>query len=267
MIARLVRIGAVPALLAVGVLAAAPAAVSADPAPDRAAEARALIQKGTSAYDALGGYLARMHRELRLKNGRLKIDEMFLRYDKPKTIFLKYTDGAQQGLQVLYSEGNFDGKLMTRPPGPLFDFIPIVAMSPDDKRIKNEESRPIQNAGIGHMIQKFGSDWNAAEAAGQAKVVSIMRDEVAVYGPYAEPPVRTTRLEVLIETPERTHPKVVVHFRETDGLPVQMELFKSGSASPDEAYTYYSIVTDPAKDHALFTGAIDKRLLEYYKKI
>lgn len=246
---------------------AAPAAADLPAASDRSAEAQALVQKGLAAYDALKGYGARMHRELRLKNGRLKIDEMYLRYDKPRTIFLKYTDGVQEGLQVLYSEGNFDGKLMTRPPGPLFDFIPIVAMSPDDKRIKNEESRPIQNAGIGHMIHKFADDWTAAAAAEQASVVSIIPDEVAVYNSYSSDPVRTTRLEVKLQTPGRTYPKVVIHFRQSDGLPVQMELFTEGSASPDETYIYYSIVPDPSPDEPVFISMIDKRLLEYYRKI
>jgi len=236
-------------------------------APDRKVEARGLIQKGLDAYGAFSSYEARMHRELRLKSGRLKIDEMFLRYDKPRTIFLKYTGGSQASLQVLYSEGNFDGKLMTRPPGAMFDFIPIVAMSPDDKRIKNEESRPIQNAGIGHLIEKFSRDWVEAEAAGQASVTSVMRDEVAMYGMEGGEPVKTTRLEVLLKTPGRAYPKVVVQFRESDGLPVQMELFAEGSASPDESYTYYAIQTDPAKNDPVFVSMIDKRLLEYYRKL
>ncbi len=243
------------------------AAADVSAAPDRSVEAKALIQKGLAAYDGLKSYQARMHRELRLKGGRLKIDEMYLRYDKPQTVLLKYTDGPQEGLQVLYSEGNFDGKLMTRPPGPLFDFIPIVAMSPDDKRIKNEESRPIQNVGIGHLIQKFQADWSAAEAAGQASVVSIIPDEVAVYNSYSSEPVKTTRLEVLMKTPDRAYPKVVVHFRQSDGLPVQMELFTEGSASPDEVYTYYTITLDPAPDDAFFLSMVDKRLIELYRKI
>lgn len=236
-------------------------------AADRSAEAGQLISRGQAAYDAIGSYTARMHRELRLKSGRLKIDEMFLRYDKPKTIFLKYVSGSQNGLQVLFSEGNFGGKLMTRPPGPMFDFIPIVEMSPDDKRIKNEESRPIQNAGIGHLISKFSADWTAAEAAGQAEVVSIINDEVRAYGTNAGEPVKTKRLEVLLNTPGRMHPKTVVHFRESDGLPVQMELFKAGSSSPDEAYTYHAIKLDPAKDDAAFVNMIDKRLLKHYRQI
>lgn len=276
---RWMRLDAIAVLLCALAVLLAPAAVAAEytipaqtapaaaPVLDRSAEANALIQKGLSTYGAMNGYLARMHRELRLKNGRLKIDEMFLRYDKPHTVFLKYTDGAQSGLQVLYSEGHFDGKLMTRPPGPLFDFIPIVAMSPDDPRVKNEESRPIQNAGIGHMIEKFNADWTAAAAAGQAKVVSTMRDEVAVYGAHAEAPVRTVRLEVLIETPERVFPKVVVHFRESDGLPVQMELFKAGSTAPDETYTYYAITLDPSKNDPAFVSMADKRILQYYNQI
>lgn len=247
--------------------AAAIQAPAAPAAADRMTQAGQLIQKGQAAYDALKGYEARMHRELRLKNGRLKIDEMYLRYDKPHTVFLKYTDGAQASLQVLYSEGKFDGKLMTRPPGPLFDFIPIVAMSPDDPRVKNEESRPIQNAGIGHMIEKFSADWAAAAAAGQASVVSIMNDEVAVYGVHAEPAVKSIRLEALIQTPGRDHPKVVVQFRAYDGLPIQMDLYPAGSASPDESYIYYAITPNPAMNDAMFVGMIDKRILELYKQI
>ncbi len=94
-----------------------------------------------------------------------------------------------------------------------------------------------------------------------------MRDEVAMYGMEGGEPVKTTRLEVLLKTPDRTYPKVVVQFRESDGLPVQMELYKEGSASPDESYTYYAIRTDPAKDDAVFVSMIDKRLLEHYRKL
>lgn len=235
---------------------------------DRSTEARQTIQKGRAAYDALNGYQARMHREIRKKDGRLQMAEMFLRIDKkPATVLLKYTDGPQATLQVLQSEGNFDGKLMTRPPGLFFDFIPIVAMSPDDPRVKSEESRPIQTVGIGHMIEAYSEDWAKAEAKGQAKVLSIMRDEVLVTGPYAEPATKTIRLELLIDSPEEKHPKTVLHFRESDGLPVQIALYAAGSDVPDETYTYYAIVTNPAKDDPAFVSLVDRRLLELYKKI
>ncbi len=48
---------------------------------------------------------------------------------------------------------------------------------------------------------------------------------------------------------------------------IQMELFKAGSSSPDEAYTYHSIKLDPAEDDAAFVSMIDKRLIKYYRQI
>lgn len=235
--------------------------------PDRMTEADQLMQKGLASYRALEGYQARMREEAK-KDGRLRTTEMFLRVDKkPETVLLKYTDGPQATLQVLYSKDHFDNKLMTRPPGLFFEFIPIIAMSPDDPRVKNEESRPITSAGIGYMIEELSEEWKEAEAKGQAKALSVMRDEVLITGPYAEPATPTTRLEFRIDSPGESHPKKVLHFRQSDGLPVQLELYKPGSETPDETYTYYAVVTNPAKNDPAFLKLVDRRLIELYNKI
>lgn len=243
---------------------AAPAVV---PPSDKAAEAGRLLRNGLASYRALSGYQARMREETQ-KNGRLKTTEMFLRHDKqPETILLKYTGGSKATLQVLYSKDRFDGKLMTRPPGLFFEFIPIIAMSPDDPRVKGEESRPITSAGIGYMIEQLSEEWAEAEANGQAGVLSVTQDQVLITGPNAEPAAPTTRLDFRIDSPGESHPRKVLHFRKSDGLPIRLELYKPDSQTPDETYTYYAIVTNPAKNDPAFVKLVDRRLLELYNKI
>lgn len=226
-----------------------------------ALEARAsdLIQNGVSAYDGLNGYQAILRRETPKKDSRKKrVDEMFIRYDKPATIFMKYTTGRQKSLEVLWSDGNFAGKIMTRPPGALFGFIPIQAMDPEDKRITREEARPLKDAGIGHMINQFAREWADGQAAGGTKVESI--------GPAVDDQ-SLTRLQVRIDAPNRQYPREALYFRDADGLPVGVE-FLNDQGTIVESYRYSAIKANPAKDDAELTAAMDPRLFsEYYSKI
>jgi hypothetical protein len=249
------------AVLTVGSLGLVTAPALADMAAAGSLDARAsgLVQKGVTAYDGLSGYQAMLHRETPKKDSRkMRVDEMFLRYDKPSTIFMKYTAGRQKSLQVLWSDGNFGGKIMTRPPGPFFDFIPIQAMDPEDKRITREEARPLKDAGIGHMINQFAREWSDGQAAGKAKVESI--------GP-ASDDQGLTRLQVRIDAPNRQYAREAIYFRDADGLPVGVE-FLTDQGAVVESYRYSAIKANPAKDDAELTAAMDPRLFsEYYSKI
>ena len=239
---------------AVSTQVAAPAAAEADPFEP----VQAVVDRALGAYGALNSYQAHLHRELRLKDGRMKSEEMFLRCDKPHTVFLKYLTGSSATLQVLYSEGNFGGKLMTRPPGLFFDFIPIQAMDPADPRVTSAENRPIQDAGIGHMIEKFSADLAEARISGLARVVSLAP---------AEGMSGVTRLEVVLDLPGRTYPKTVMYFEDGEGLPIGMEMAPADGPAT-EIYRYSDFQPDPAKDDAVFLRMIDRRILvDSYQKI
>jgi hypothetical protein len=228
----------------------------ADTAVPTVAEAQAIVGKGLVASKGLESYQATLQRAIR-RDGKMKSEKMFIRREGKGTIFLKYITGRSATLQVLFSEGKFDGKIVTRPPGLFFDFIPIQLMDPKDPRVTGKEKRPLTDAGIGHMIESFAKDLADAEVAGRARVISLapapgMKD--------------VTRLEVELAVPASKYPRTAMYFR-ADGLPIGVELFPAaGPAS--ETYHYTDIQPNPAKDDAVFLKNIDARILnDYYKKI
>jgi hypothetical protein len=237
-----------------GPAAPAPAAPRAEGDLERSAE---LIRRSLRAYDALEGYQAVFAREELEGDGSWDREATFLKFDKPFTIFMGWTDGEERGRQILYSEGNFDGKMMVRVPG-FFNLIPLIPLSPDDPRILRAEKHPITSAGIGHFLQEFAQSFEESKGKGAVRVLALEETEAG-----GEPCVL---LDVHFQDPAYEYPRTAVAFSRRHGLPVEVRLYRDGSTLV-EAYRYEGLIVNPGSDDAAFKAQSDGRLFNLYQKI
>ena len=120
-------------------------------------EAQDLIQHSLEAYERLDNYQVRF---VRAYPGERKEEDIFMRFEKPFVVYMHWTAGSSRGLQILYSDRHFDDKILARPGGLLFNFIPIIPMDKDDPRVMKGEAHSIETAGIGYFVHDFaGSNW------------------------------------------------------------------------------------------------------------
>jgi len=223
-----------------------------------AARAHHVISLSLSAYGNLRSYQADFEREM-FKDGKpVKSEKIYMRFEKPFVIFMKWLSGRSMGQQIVYSKDDFDGKLLTRPPGFFFLFIPIVHLAPDDPRLMKEEKQPIQNAGVGYFLGKFSSDFEEAAAAGQLEVLSVRLDSLRGE--------EVTWLRVRFNTPGREYPVVSVAFSQNSRMPLEIRLFTEGNVL-SRAYRYGNFTFNPPRDHNAFRSGIDGRLWDMYKQI
>jgi len=219
-------------------------------------QAQELIQRAVTAYDQLDNYQANFQREIPAQ--KKKGEKAFIRFEKPFSIYMHWQNGSKRGLQILYSRGNFDNKILARPGGFLFSLIPVVHMSKDDPRVKSEESHSIDHAGIGYLIEDFANDFATYGLTQQVEVLSI--EEVVVQGEAA------SELTVFYDVPDINYPKVSVAFSNAHGMPVEIKYYKDFE-EPVEIYRYLSIGVNVDRENEEFRKSIDRRLYSSYKKI
>jgi len=219
-------------------------------------EAQEIIHQAVGTYDRLDSYQASLERQYSGED--VKPEEIFLRFEKPLVVYMHWLNGSQRGLQVVYSNRHFDDKILSRPPGFLFQFIPIVHLAKDDPRVMKAESHSIEKAGIGYILNDFAQDFADARASNQVKVLSV--EDVEIDGEKAK------RITVLFNVPMRNYPKVSMAFSEEHHLPIEIKLYRSLENSP-EVYRYLNLSINPPRDNEAFQKSIDRRLFNSYQKI
>ncbi|MBF0254658.1 MAG: DUF1571 domain-containing protein [Candidatus Omnitrophica bacterium] len=239
-------------------IAASPMAVAADGAPASASadldQAVRLTDAAMKAYGALDSYQAVMHRDRVTERGT-KSDIIFIRFEKPFSVFMKWIGAERRGQQLLYVPGKFDDQLLCKPPGFFFEFIPIVHMDRDDPRIMKEEAQPIDRAGIGYFLEKFDLDLKDAIASGKVIVRSV-REGLADDAP-------AVWVDVVFDAQEMEYPRLEIGFSETNHLPVAFRLYRNADDLAAE-YVYADLKLDPTREDPEFLKEIDRRILSDY---
>ncbi len=219
-------------------------------------QAQTVIQQSVQAYEQLQSYQSLMQREYPGEDK--KSEDIWVRFEKPFVIFMGWKAGPKSGLQIVYARDHFEDKILARPKGFLFTFIPIVHMSKTDPRIGDEEEHSIDTAGIGYMLNDFAEDFLKALPEDKLDVVSIK--DVEIQGEAAQ------EITVVFDDPSRKYPKVSVAYSKEHGLPVETTYFTS-TDQPYEIYRYLNLKPNSALNDEEFKTAIDHRLHDYLLEI
>ena len=116
----------------------------------------ALVEKlvqSLDSYEAIQNYEAIFYKT-ESEGGKLETTEkIFLKFEKPFKIFMKWLNTAKDGLQVLYERGHHDGKLVIHKPGLFFGLVPVVFLDPSSPWVREgSASYNIEDAGIGTFL-------------------------------------------------------------------------------------------------------------------
>ena len=178
------------------VQAAAPAAVlppsvppSASPASfpnDPSARLHVLYREAAERYAHVDSYIVRLTRREQL-NGKDKPEEVLLfKFRKePWSVYFKWLGTEGKGREVVYVRGQYENKihtLLTAGDIPLMPAGRRFAVAPDNPFVLSSSRHPIEQAGVGTLIERFGKWLHDADTGGHSLVTlrylgSIQRPE------------------------------------------------------------------------------------------
>src|SRR5256886_2210987 len=122
-----------------------------------------------AAYARVGSYTARFVRQ-EVVDGALRArEEAFLKFQRPRLIYLRWVAGPPAGRQILFVPGRNDDRMLVREPG-FFTGLATIVMAPDSARVLRESRHPVTDIGIGQLIELILDNARAARAAGELTV-------------------------------------------------------------------------------------------------
>ena len=238
--------------------APAPAPVK-DPDQIKVEASEALIAKADSSYANLTGYEAVFDtRELNDK-GEWVTEASFLRFCKPFTIYMGWKTGDKKGMQIMYSQNNFEDKMIVKLPGLLLGLVPPVSVALDDPRLLKQSKHPITKAGIGYFLSDFGETFRKLQAEGRIKVLSV-GEPADVNGE------KGTLLDVIFLDPSEEYARRAVVFSDENHLPIEISLYKTENDLV-ESYRYAGLQVNPSKDDPEFKKAADPSMVEKFQSV
>jgi len=220
--------------------------------------AHALLMVASNAYSSIDGYQSQFNREEIKPDGSWDKEKTFIKFEKPFTIFMNWLEGSAKGRQILYSEGNFDDKLMVRLPGFLFNMVPLVSLELDDPRLQKAEKHSIKSAGIGHFLGEFAESFEESMETNEIEVLSV--SDVVVEDEEA------TRIEVLFKGKNYDYPRQDVAFSKSTGLPIEILLYEDNDKLV-ERYRYMDLALNTPKDDPAFKKSSDRRMFDLFQKV
>ena len=227
------------------------------PEQGKMARSVALLENAREAYRSINGYQAIFDKQELREDGSWNKERTFIKFNKPFTIFLGWMEGNAKGRQVLYSQGDFEGKMMVRVPG-FFNLLPLIRLKPDDPRLAKTEKHSITTAGIGYFLEEFAESFYESKEKNQLKILSL-RDEV-IEGE------KGTLVDVLYMDSEDGYPRTGVVFSKSHGLPIEVRLY-SDEDHLVESYRYLKLTVDPNRDDDNFKQHSDARMFRLYQKV
>lgn len=213
------------------------------------------LTKGLDAYLALQDYESTFYKTERAEKALGPEEVIFLKFEKPFKIFMKWRNTDKEGVQVFYERGAYDGKLLVHKPGLLFGLAPLVFLDQDSPLVREgSASYNIEDAGIGNFLAEFA---RCVIQAGEKNLLSVTQDS-------AHP----EWMEVTF--PDRKFPdddyiahRIKLRFDPVSSLPVEMQLFDARN-EPTGLYRYDALVVNVGSADEAFMTEIHRALHKAY---
>lgn len=134
-----------------------------------------LIGRAEQSYQTISDYTCRMHRT-ELIGDKYKVQKnVMVKYRKPGSFYLKWTEGQGKGSESLYIRGQNDGKMLVHLPG-LYKFF-VFSMAPGGKRALKNNRHTIEQVHFGFFIDRIKHDLDMARGDPTA-VIKINGEEL-----------------------------------------------------------------------------------------
>jgi len=163
-------------------------------------------------------YTAVFHKQEVVKGKLLPQENIFLKFQKPFSVYMRWLEGPFEGQEVLYVRDKYKGKLIGHKGG-FFRFV-TLSLDPKSRRAMKGNRYPITEAGLAKVITRVLKDVEKGEAEGVLKLCHIQ--SVEVFG-------RRSRM-ITIRLPDDhergfSAPKINLWIDSENGLPIKAEFF------------------------------------------
>ena len=112
-------------------------------------EAKQLLEKGVSEFSQVPAYETTFFKQERIDGSLLAGEEMQLKVaHSPLQIYMKWTDGGNKGQQAIYSDGEYDNKLLVQPGGVTGRLCGVLRFEPDSEDVLAYSRYPATNSGL-----------------------------------------------------------------------------------------------------------------------
>ncbi|HHT9153902.1 MAG TPA: DUF1571 domain-containing protein, partial [Candidatus Hypogeohydataceae bacterium YC40] len=140
-------------------------------------EASELLNKAKNSYANLQDYVAEIHKEV-YKHGELDKDERtIIKFQKPFKLYLKWLSGKNDGAELLYVDGQNDGKMIVHKKV-LFGINKTMKLDPDGFWVRNFSKHSITDAGFAGIISKSCKQFEDGKKNNDIIAISCTLEEV-----------------------------------------------------------------------------------------
>ncbi len=217
-----------------------------------------ILEEGNQFYGTVENYRARFEKQ-EASSGQLQEKEtIFLKFEKPFKIFMKWMNTSKKGLQVVYERGKHGGKLAIHKPGLGLGLIPVVFLDQNSPWVREgSQAYDIEDAGIGTFLEDFTQAVHRAREAGQLKVEFLDSETVLI-----------EKADVIFDgTDEKSGYfayRVVVDFDLATALPIRMSLY-DWQNQPTGIYAYEDLKINLRSEDGEFKNEIQRQLYRVYQ--
>ncbi|MCX8036495.1 MAG: DUF1571 domain-containing protein [Candidatus Sumerlaeia bacterium] len=187
----------------------------------------------TLAYQRVQDYTATFVKQQRIKGELLPRETAQMKFMKPFSVYFKWTEGPNAGMQVLYVAGQNEGRLLARPGGLLG--VKTFRLDPTASLAMKDNLHPITEAGIGKTLELLEVNRRKAMAEGRARVRRLPANSI--------PQVAGPCYELIVEADEKSGyycRRAVVTFDPNTHLLIGVQTF-GWDARMIEEYRYVNL--------------------------
>lgn len=130
-----------------------------------------LMQETLQSYDSIKDYTAIFVKEQKIRGKLRKPETISMKFRKPFSIYMKWIKRPDKGKEVIYVEGENDGKLVAHLGGLLNVVTPTMKLDPESPLAMGGNLKPITQAGLGNTIDSLMRIFNLAKENNDLKTV------------------------------------------------------------------------------------------------
>ena len=220
-----------------------------------------LLEKSLNSYETLRDYSAIFYKEERSEKKLGAKEKIFMKFEKPFKIFMKWLDTSKEGVQVLYERGRHRNKLVVHKPGLFLGLAPIVFLDQNSPWVKEgSASYNIEDAGLGTFLLDYARD--VLKALKEKKLQINFPDQKLSEG--------GDTVEVVFAGSDKTSGymayRIVTFFDQNTHFPTRMRLFDWDN-EPMGNYSYEELKLNAGPEEAAFKSQIQRQLYKLYNNI
>ncbi len=161
-------------IVLLGLLCAAPP-IRVVAAADQREALLSLLTRMEASYARITDYNAIFQKQERVNEALLPEETMFLKFQKPLKVYMKWMDDPHKGNEALYVDGNNGDKLLAHHQAGLLGFL-TLSVDPRGSLAMRRNRHPITEVGVGRLIDGLQRDIKTALQHGELEIIRMAEE-------------------------------------------------------------------------------------------